>query len=325
MANASPVSVGKVNAGGSEDALFLKVFAGEVLTSFERASKTQGADMERSISSGKSATFPVMGRVGASYHTAGAEITGSDINHNEKVITINDLLISSVFLSNIEEAKNHWDVRSAYSQEIGRALAFTKDKHILQTIGQAAQGSANVADTSYASGTVLTNTGIASATASTAANAMIDSLFDAAKQLDANYVPSEGRKCFMRLEEYYKLANATNAVNVDFSGKGSIADGKVLKIAGIELVPVAHFVSSNVNSGVDQGSATAGGSNPQAVDLSNYVALVSHPSAVGTVKLMDLGVEKEYDIRRQGTLMVAKYAMGHGVLRPEAAVGIKEA
>ena len=325
MANASPVSVGKVNAGGSEDALFLKVFAGEVLTSFERASKTQGADMERSISSGKSATFPVMGRVGASYHTAGAEITGSDVNHNEKVITINDLLISSVFLSNIEEAKNHWDVRSAYSQEIGRALAFTKDKHILQTIGQAAQASANVGDSGYASGTVLTNTSIASATASTAANAMIDSLFDAAKQLDANYVPSEGRKCFMRLEEYYKLANATNAVNVDFSGKGSIAEGKVLKIAGIELVPVAHFVSSNVNSGVDQGSATAGGSNPQAVDLSNYVALVSHPSAVGTVKLMDLGVEKEYDIRRQGTLMVAKYAMGHGVLRPEAAVGIKEA
>lgn len=325
MANASPVSVGQVNATGTEDALFLKVFAGEVLTSFERASKTQGADMERSIASGKSATFPVMGRVGASYHTAGAEITGSDINHNEKVITINDLLISSVFLSNIEEAKNHWDVRSAYSQEIGRALAFTKDKHILQTIGQAAQASANVGDSGYASGTVLTNTGIASATASTAANAMIDSLFDAAKQLDANYVPSEGRKCFMRLEEYYKLANATNAVNVDFSGKGSIADGKVLKIAGIELVPVAHFVSSNVNSGVEQGSATAGGSNPQAVDLSNYVALVSHPSAVGTVKLMDLGVEKEYDIRRQGTLMVAKYAMGHGVLRPEAAVGIKEA
>jgi len=325
MANASPVSVGRVNAGGSEDALFLKVFAGEVLTSFERASKTEGADMVRSISSGKSATFPVMGRVGASYHTAGAEITGSDVNHNEKVITINDLLISSVFLSNIEEAKNHWDVRSAYSQEIGRALAFTKDKHILQTIGQASLASANVSDSGYGAGATITNTGIASATDATAANAMIDALFGAAKQLDANYVPSEGRKCFMRLEEYYKLANATNAINVDFSGRGSIAEGKVVKIAGIELVPVAHFVDSNVNSGVDQGSATAGGSNPQAVNLTNYVALVSHPSAVGTVKLMDLGVEKEYDIRRQGTLMVAKYAMGHGVLRPEAAVGIKEA
>ena len=328
MANASPVSVGKVNAGGSEDALFLKVFAGEVLTSFERASVTQGAEMVRSISSGKSATFPVMGRVGASYHTAGAEITGSDVNHNEKVITINDLLLSSVFLSNIEEAKNHWDVRSAYSTEIGRALAFQKDKHILQTIGQAAKtATANVADSGYGTGTVLTNTGIASATASTAANAMIDELFNAAKALDANYVPKEGRKAFIKLEEYYKLANGTNVVNVDFSGQGSIADGKVMKVAGIELIPTAHFgeIAAAISTAPAAGSATAGGSNPQAVTLTNYVCLVSHPSAVGTVKLMDLGVESEYDIRRQGTLMVAKYAMGHGVLRPEAAVGIKEA
>ena len=243
----------------------------------------------------------------------------------KKVITINDLLLSSVFLSNIEEAKNHWDVRSAYSTEIGRALAFQKDKHVLQTIGQAAQGSANV--TGGDAGTVLTNTGIASATAATAANAMIDSLFDAASNLDSHYVPKEGRKCFLRLEEYYKLANATNAVNVDFSGgaNGGVADGKVLKIAGIELIPTPHFVTGNVNSGVAQGSATAGGSNPQAVNLTNYVALVCHPSAAGTVKLMDLSTEMEYDIRRQGTLMVAKYAMGHGVLRPEAAVGIKEA
>ena len=326
MSNASPVKFGNANSGSTrDDALFLKVFAGEVITSFDRASKTQGADMVRSISNGKSASFPVMGRIGAEYHAVGAEILGSAVNSNEKVITINDLLISSVFVSNIEEAKNHWDVRSAYSTEMGRALSFQKDKHILQTIGQATLASANV--TGGDATTNITNTGIASATDATAANAMIDAIFAAAKELDANYVPSEGRKCFMRLEEYYKLANATNAVNVDFSGgaNGGVASGKVTRIAGIELIPVPHFATGNVNSGTDQGSATNGGSNPQAVNLSNFVALVSHPSAVGTVKLMDLAVEKEYDIRRQGTLMVAKYSMGHGVLRPEAAVGIKEA
>ncbi len=326
MSNASPVKFGNANSGSTrDDALFLKVFAGEVITSFDRASKTEGADMVRSISNGKSASFPVLGRIGAAYHAVGAEILGDAVNSAEKVITINDLLISSVFVANIEEAKNHWDVRSAYSQEMGRALAFQKDKHILQTIGQASLASANV--TGGDATTNITNTSIASATDATAANAMIDAIFAAAKELDGNYVPSEGRKCFMRLEEYYKLANATNAVNVDFTGggNGGVASGKVMKIAGIELVPVPHFVTGNVNSGVAQGSATNGGSNPQAVNLTNFVALVSHPSAVGTVKLMDLGVEKEYDIRRQGTLMVAKYAMGHGVLRPEAAVGIKEA
>ena len=324
MANATPASIPQINSTGTEDALFLKVFAGEVLTSFDRASKTGGAEMVRSISNGKSATFPVMGRIAAAYHTAGAEILGSTANHNEKVITINDLLTSSVFLSNIEEAKNHWDVRSAYSAEIGRALAFVKDKHVLQTIGQCAIGTTP----NVTGGDVTANifdANIASATDATAATAMIGAIFSAAKALDANYVPSEGRKCFMRLEEYYKLANATNVINADFSGKGSIAEGRVARVAGIDLIPVPHFVESNVTSGVDAGSATAGGSTPQAVDLRTFVALVSHPSAVGTVKLMDLAVESDYDIRRQGTLMVAKYAMGHGTLRPEAAVGIKEA
>ena len=324
MANATPASIPQINSTGTEDALFLKVFAGEVLTSFDRASKTGGAEMVRSISNGKSATFPVMGRIAAAYHVAGAEILGETANHNEKVITINDLLTSSVFLSNIEEAKNHWDVRSAYSGEIGRALAFQKDKHVLQTIGQCAIGSTP----NVTGGDVTTNifdADIAHATDATAATAMIGAIFTAAKQLDSNYVPSEGRKCFMRLEEYYKLANATNVINADFSGKGSIAEGRVARVAGIDLIPVPHFVETNVTSGVDAGSATAATATPQAVDLRTYVALVSHPSAVGTVKLMDLSVESDYDIRRQGTLMVAKYAMGHGTLRPEAAVGIKEA
>jgi len=324
MANATPASIPQINSTGTEDALFLKVFAGEVLTSFDRASKTGGAEMVRSISNGKSATFPVMGRIAAAYHVAGAEILGETANHNEKVITINDLLTSSVFLSNIEEAKNHWDVRSAYSGEIGRALAFVKDKHVLQTIGQCAIGSTP----NVTGGDVTTNifdADIAHATDATAATAMIGAIFTAAKQLDSNYVPSEGRKCFMRLEEYYKLANATNVINADFSGKGSIAEGRVARVAGIDLIPVPHFVETNVTSGVDAGSATAATATPQAVDLRTYVALVSHPSAVGTVKLMDLSVESDYDIRRQGTLMVAKYAMGHGTLRPEAAVGIKEA
>ncbi len=50
--------------------------------------------------------------------------------------------------------------------------------------------------------------------------------------------------------------------------------------------------------------------------------------ALGTVKLMDLAVERtsgDFEIMYQGTLMAAKYAMGHGILRPECAVEIKTA
>ena len=59
------------------------------------------------------------------------------------------------------------------------------------------------------------------------------------------------------------------------------------------------------------------------VDLAAKVrGLVLTPDAVATVKLLDLGVESEYQINRQGTLMVAKYAMGHNVLRPAAAIAL---
>ena len=317
MANANVSEIGKVNNTGTADALFLKVFAGEVLTSFEQTTVTADKHMVRTIANGKSAQFPVMGRSEAAYHTPGNEITGTDVNHNEKVITINDLVISSHFIANIDEAKNHYDVRSVYSSEMGRALAFQMDKHVLQTMLQAAAATANVADSGYAAGTIIT-----SANSGTTASALITALYDAAEAMDDAYVPSEGRCAFLKPEQYYLLANASNAINVDFSGQGSIATGQVPQLAGINLIKTPHLPTGNITgTGVDAGGA----GSAQAIDASNTTAIVTHPSAVGTVKLMDLAVESEYDIRRQGTLMVAKYAMGHGVLRPEAAVQIQSA
>jgi len=53
--------------------------------------------------------------------------------------------------------------------------------------------------------------------------------------------------------------------------------------------------------------------------------LVFTKDAAATVKLLDLGVESEYQVSRQGTLMVARYAMGHSSLRPECAVKLTNA
>ena len=72
-------------------------------------------------------------------------------------------------------------------------------------------------------------------------------------------------------------------------------------------------------------SSIPGTNNTYNVDAQNVAAVVFHKSAIGTVKLMDLAMESEYDIRRQGTLMVGKMALGHGILRPESAALIKTA
>ena len=69
-------------------------------------------------------------------------------------------------------------------------------------------------------------------------------------------------------------------------------------------------------------SAETGANNTYNGDFSNTVAVTFQKSAIGTVKLRDLAVESEYKIERQANAMVAKYAMGHGILRPEGAVEI---
>jgi 23S rRNA A1618 N6-methylase RlmF len=86
----------------------------------------------RTIKNGKSASFPIIGQASAGYHVAGAEITGNVINQAEKIITIDDLLIAHSFVSEIDELRNHYDIRQIYANELGEALSRTVDNHLLQ-------------------------------------------------------------------------------------------------------------------------------------------------------------------------------------------------
>ena len=55
MSNATVSRIGQINGAGAVDALFLKVFAGEVLTSFEQTNVMMDKHQVRTITNGKSA------------------------------------------------------------------------------------------------------------------------------------------------------------------------------------------------------------------------------------------------------------------------------
>jgi hypothetical protein len=319
MTASNPNRLGAANGGADKFALFEKVFTGEVMSVFATKNAVLDKHMVRTITHGKSASFPIMGRTSADYHTPGNEIVGKEIKHNEVVIDINGLLLTDVFIANIDEAMNHYDVRSHYATEMGNALSNQFDRHVFQMIVKAAQTSTpNISDETAMVGTIIEN-----ANAASDADQLINALFDAAQALDEKNVPEEDRFAYLPPSAYYLLANSSKVQNVDFGneGNGSVAKGVVKMAAGFQLVKSNQVPTTQIASG----SVDAGTSDRQLVDARNTVALVAHKSAVGTVKLMDLATESEYDIRRQGTLMVAKYAMGHGVLRPEAAVQIRTA
>jgi len=308
VANATVLRVGQLNGSGDVDALFLKVFSGEVLTAFAENNVMQDKHFQRTIQSGKSAQFPATWKVSSAFHTPGAELTGQSSNVAERVITIDDLLVADVFIAQIEEAKNHWDFRSVYSFETGRELARSFDRTVQQVLVLAARASATV--TGANGGTKLVNPDY-----DTNASTLAGGIFDAAQKLDEKDIPEDPRFVNLRPAQYYNLVSATTAINRDWGGSGAYAEGKVFRVAGINVVKTNHMPSTNVTSGPAKYQG----------DFTNTVGAVYHPSAVGTVKLLDLTLEAAYDIRRQGTLVVSKYALGHGILRPESSVELATA
>ena len=316
---------GLVDNGGTADALFLKQWAGEVIASFEEANVMMPLHTVRTIQSGKSAQFPAIGKATASYHTPGESIIEdteagganylSAIKHNEKVVTINEMLISAAFVANLDDAKNHYDVRSEYTRQMGFALANEADKNLIR------YGLVGARTTTDRFGATIDQT-IDIGDADSGAH-LLGGIIDAAQKLDEADVPANDRFCVMNPAEYYLLINENkDAINRDYGndGNGALASGVVLSVAGIQILKSNHVPTADwVVAAGDNGTAT-GTYDFAGTAGTTTKALVFQRSGLGSVKLMDLAIESEYQVERQGTLMVARYAMGHDVLREEALV-----
>ena len=317
--------------GSAEYSLFLKVFSGEVLSTFQESNRFMDKHMVRTIASGKSAQFPVIGTAGTKYAVPGESLVEdagylSQVKHNEKVINIDQFLTSNVMVADADELMNHYDIRSEYSSAIGRALAKQMDTNILSTIYAAAKADATI--TGGNGGDVLTGGSL------TNGATMVSLAFDAAQKMDEKDVPQEDRFMAVRPQQYYALAQETNLLDRDFGGaNGVYAEGSVLKVAGFTIVPTNNLRSDDDTPAVGEDPTDDAGirNDPfgadgedygSGVNFSTLCALHFHKSAVGTVKLQDLSVESEYQLERLATLYVAKFMCGHGILRPEAAVAV---
>jgi len=326
---------------GDADALFLKVFSNEILTTFDETNVMKDLHTTRTITSGKSAQFPVSGIAEAKYYTPGQDILDagnsylSNIKHNEKVIFIDDMLISSTFIAEFDELKAHYSMRATYSKEIGKALAKRYDLAVMKTWVAAARSAANI---NGGDGGTVIDTPSGANNLDTAPE-LIGVLFEMAQKLDEKNVPDDGQRfAVLPPELYYKLITSDNsavslALNRDAGGVGSVATGQIPSVAGIKLVKSQHIkdVRSDFSSTTTGDGSSAvkndvfgGGNDGEGYngDLSQTAIIGGHPAAVGTVSLLDLTTQSEYSIAHQGTLFLAKYGLGHGVLRPECAVEI---
>ena len=304
---------GQVNKNGATDALFMKTFTGEVMTAFAEHNVMKDLHRVRTIDHGKSASFAVLGKATARYHTPGTAILGSNqIATNERVINIDDLLIADVAIYDLDDAKNHYDVRQEYSKQLGYALANEFDKKTMRVGILAARSAGIIADEPGGSivkgGAAVENDG----------EVLAEAMFCCAQLWDEKDIVDWERTIILKPAQYYLLAQTTKVLNRDWGGAGVYADGTVLKVAGVQIIKSNHLPTGVVD-------AVTGEKNTYNGDFTNTVALALQKEAIGTVKLKDLSVEKsgaDFHIMYQSTMMVAKYAMGHGILRPGCAIEI---
>lgn len=349
MSNFLASRLGQSNAAGDDRALFMKVFGAEVMATFEAENVFGALHRVRTIPHGKSAQFPFIGNIGATYHIPGAELAGMKINHAETVINVDNLLLAHTFIANIDEAMNHYDVRQPYSTELGRALQREYDGKLARLVARAARSLGPLSGTWYpnygasgaipsAYGTAARDTALQDANAGTNAATLTGLVLKGLQRLDEKNAPQSDRYVMVAPAQYYLLLNTTGGVstsilNRDVGGMGSVSSGIVGDIAGGRIIKsnlmpqLQYSKDSSGNTTGTIGDVTSdhtgntGGNNYNG-DFTKTIALVFQKEALGTVKLLDLATESDYQIKNQGTLMVAKYAMGHGVLRPECACEI---
>lgn len=326
---------GKDQSAADKLALFLKVFGGEVLTAFARTSVTTNRHMQRQISSGKSAQFPVIGRTKAAYLQPGESLDDKrkDIKHTEKTINIDGLLTADVLIYDIEDAMNHYDVRSEYTSQLGESLAMAADGAVLAELA----GLVNLADSVNENENIagLGKPSLLKVGAKTAltdpvklGQAVIAQLTIARAALTKNYVPANDRTFYTTPDVYSAILAALMPNAANYAALIDPERGSIRNVMGFEVVEVPHLTAGGAGgAGDDRAGEGAEATNQKhafpatdgKVTKENVVGLFQHRSAVGTVKLKDLALERARRAEYQADQIIAKYAMGHGGLRPESA------
>ena len=305
-------------------ATYLKLFSGELFKAYQSACIAKGTVQNRTLKNGKSMQFIFTGRMQADYHVPGTPILGSgDPPVAEKTILMDDLLISSAFVYDLDETLAHYSLRSEISKKIGFALAEAYDKKVFRTIALAAREAHPVtaAPGPEPGGSVIK----LGAGNQFNAQALVDSFFEAASILDEKNIPQSGRHAVLSPRQYYALISQvdSNILNRDYgSTQGSMNSGDGLyEIAGISIKR-----SNNLPFMAGSVARVDGENNDYSGDFSNHCGLIYMKDAAGVVEGIGPSVQTtsgDVSVMYQGDIIVGRLAMGVGTLNPAAAIELQ--
>ena len=343
-------------------ALYLKLFSGEMFKGFQHNTIARDLVMKRTLKNGKSLQFIYTGRTSAEYHTPGNSILGNGDSAPpvaEKTITVDDLLISSAFVYELDETLAHYDLRGEISRKIGYALAEKYDRKIFQAVTKAARKASPITKTNYVEpgGTQVRVGTTTNGSDAYSATALVNAFYDAAAALDEKGVSSEGRVGVLNPRQYYELiqqVGENGLVNRDEQGTSRQKGQGIVEIAGIKIyksmnIPFFGRYGTKFGSGsatnpgvtdpgnkgdfveVEMVDETAGSGAVKTVnnygngtsDFENSCGLIFQKEAAGVVEAIGPQVQTtsgDVSVIYQGDVILGRFAMGADYLNPAAAV-----
>jgi len=359
----SLTQIGAANLASSttaeKRALYLKLFSGEMFKGFQHNAIARDLVMKRTLKNGKSLQFIYTGRTKAEYHTPGNAILGNSDGAPpvaEKTITVDDLLISSAFVYDLDETLSHYDLRSEISRKIGYALAQKYDRLIFRAVARGARAASPISATNFVEpgGTQIrvgTTTNASDAYSSTA---LVSAFYDAAAAMDEKGISSDGRCGVLNPRQYYELIQAVGSnglVNRDVQGSALQGGNGVIEIAGIHIYKSMNIpffgsygtkfgTSSATNPGItdpgntgtfvsetlEDAAADVSGINNEygeETEFANSCGLIFQREAAGCVEAIGPQVQVtsgDVSVIYQGDVILGRLAMGADYLNPAAAV-----
>jgi len=349
-------NIGQSNLSGDKRALYLKLFSGEMFKGFQHNAIARDLVMKRTLKNGKSLQFIYTGRTKAEYHTPGNAILGNTDGAPpvaEKTVTVDDLLISSAFVYDLDETLSHYDLRSEISRKIGYALAEKYDRLIFRAIARGARAASPVSATGFVEpgGTQIRVGSSSNESDAFSSSALVAAFYDAAAAMDEKGISSDGRCAVLNPRQFYELVQAVGSnglVNRDAQGTALQGGNGIIEIAGIHIYKSMNIPflgkygtkyagttgqTSPGNTGdfigpdLEDASGAQTGINNDYGTASEFGAvsagLIFQREAAGVVEAIGPQVQVtsgDVSVIYQGDVLLGRLAMGADYINPAAAV-----
>jgi hypothetical protein len=346
---------GQSNSAGDARTLYLKLFSGEMFKGFEYNAIARDLVMRRTLKNGKSLQFIYTGRTTAEYHTPGNAILGNSDGAPpvaEKTITVDDLLISSAFVYDLDETLSHYDLRSEISRKIGYALAEKYDRLIFRAVTRGARVASPITKTSFKEpgGTQIRVGSTTNTSDAFDADNLVAAFYDAAAAMDEKGVSTEGRVGVLNPRQYYELIQKvgdSGLINRDEQGSARQRGNGIVEIAGIKIyksmnIPflgkygtayggttgvtdpgnTGDFVSPTMEDAEETDTGIKNDYGAQ-TNFVNSCGLIFQREAAGCVEAIGPQVQTtsgDVSVIYQGDVILGRLAMGADYLNPAAAV-----